>query len=1052
MSVHMECELVRQIPGRMRFAVPYMRGNKVLAKMIYQHLTRYLPQAKIRADDATGRILISFEEQVDEIIFPYDVNRQIHVVSASYFAHMRQVQMDGVTPLPIVIPKEEPCDQWRNDDEQRLPPPLEQCSCTDTSRGLTVQQVEQRIATYGYNVLPTPRKPSVWRVMWSQISDWMSLTLVGVAGVSLLTGRFFDALTISLVLAVNGTVGALQERRVSKETEALRQLTSYAATVIRDGIAQVIPASEVVVGEIVLLEAGDRVPADGILIEAYGLWMDESMLTGESQPVEKILQENRDVKLDTGVANGCAIGSSEAMFMGTGVTRGRGKMMVTAIGANTQMGVLASSLSITDVTQTPLQQRVHALGRLLVFFILGTVALVVLVGIWRGLPLSHMLLTGMALAASAIPEGLPLLITIGLTAGVRRMGKSSALVRKLSSVETLGRVTVICSDKTGTLTKNEMTVRHMWTAKMRFHVTGNGYDPRGHITTTFHDHDEQSPAHFVEPLARLCVLCNNAELLYNNKRYGMSAESPQSMHADQFAVRGDPTDGALLVMALKAGIDVRDMAGVERIHEWPFESEKKRMSVICKDEQGVELIAKGALEEILARSTFLLGETGIEPLSLASRTKMIDEAQEYAKKAMRVVAVAYRPLVDEEKQWLTEPQMNDDMRDQLERDLIFVGIVGMIDPPRSHVQESVSLCRDAGIRVLMITGDHPDTACAVARDIGLVVDDDNNTAVLTGEEMERMTSEQLADAVQRVSIFARMAPQHKLIIVDALKSRGQVVAMTGDGVNDAPAVRQADVGIAMGKNSTEVTREASEMTVTDESFSTIVSGVREGREVLGNIRRALGYLLSGNLGEVIYAALAVFLGMPLPFVPVQILLVNLLTDAAPTIGLVTRSSKTRRVSQSLKPQRDLLDVRYLRQIITHAVAISLPTLLVFALGLNMSQRVAMAQTMAMVTLSLAELMHIESWHRDDERVTSPIPTDKILRATFLGSFILVIGSIYSRPLQRIFQTTPLPMPYLLMAIGGSFVAYLLQTFERVRGNYYVSGCRKSLETSPSIGS
>ncbi len=1042
MCAQMQCELVRHIPGRMRMTVTNLRGNQAIASFIQQHVKEHMPDVEIRADSVTGRVLVCYESVVNDERLATEVHGRIHEAMAAYFAQVRSMQQNihevssGIPVLPTVLPKA------KLDVTERIGARFER-------HGLTAVQAEERLATHGLNVLPKPQKPVLWRTLWMQVSDWMSITLLGVAGVSIVTGRVFDALTIVAVLAVNSALGVLQERRVSREAEALNNLTSYAATVVRDGMAQVIPASEVAIGDMILLEAGDRVPADGIVIEAFGLEMDESTLTGESQPVVKTAQKMASNQgshpWDTTASDAYSL-----LFMGTGVTRGKGKMVVIATGARTQMGQLASALSTTDLPQTVLQQRVHTLGKLLVLGILGTIALIMLVGMMRGVPLTHLLLTGMALAASAIPEGLPLLITIGLTAGVQRMGKTSALVRKLSSIETLGRVTVICSDKTGTLTKNEMTVRQISTGQRRFQVTGDGYDPRGEIAPV-DDLSKMIDCSVVQPLARLCVLCNDAELLYQDQSCtNLQNVQEQHLHAEQFSVRGDPTDGALLVMALKAGLNLQDAAKVVRLHEWPFESEKKRMSVVCQEDQTIELITKGAIEEILARSTFMLGKKGIDPLSLAVRTKWIDEASAFASQAMRVMAVAYRPLVKEEWECRNEEQSDESTRDELERDLIFVGLVGMVDPPRSHVQESVGLCREAGIRVLMITGDHPDTASAVAREIGLLKTTET-ASVLTGQEVDRMSRKELADAVETISIYARMSPQHKLAIVNALKSRGQVVAMTGDGVNDAPAVRQADVGIAMGKRSTDVTREASVMTVTDESFSTIVGGVREGREVLGNIRRALGYLLSGNLGEVLYAALAVFLGMPLPFVPVQILLVNLLTDAAPTIGLVTRSKCPRISSQPLKPQRDLMDVRYLRQIITHAIAISVSTFLVFAIGLKMSRRTVIAQTMAMVTLAVAELLHIESWYQDEASIPGPIPSDPLLRATFFGSFAVVVGSLYLTPLQHVFQTTPLSLSDLGIAVMGAFAAYALQILLRTRGNGHVSRRTRSFEPSSDIG-
>ncbi|WP_245926230.1 cation-translocating P-type ATPase [Sulfoacidibacillus thermotolerans] len=1048
LAIQLQCELVREIPGRMRLTVAHMRRDRAMANFVQKHLQEHLSCDTIRADAATGRVLICYEPRLANYAgFINEVRARVDEAVVAYIQHRRKERHLPYEGETQTLHQSELLQSAASKSKEEKLLPFKAILGDDKEHGLTSEEVKQRLAIHGLNVLPKQHKPTVWRVLWMQISDWMSLTLVGVAVVSLLTGRAFDALTITAVLAVNSVVGILQERRVSQEVEALKSMTSYAATVIRDGIAQVVPASEVVIGDLVLLEAGDRVPADGVILQAVGLEVDESLLTGESQPTPKI--EQGAVELDL-LAQNSLFDATYAVFMGTGVTRGKGKMLVTATGAATQMGKLAASLSTVEVQQTVLQERIHSFGRMLVAGILATVAAVIVVGLWRGLPLTHLLLTAMALAASAIPEGLPLLITIGLTAGVRRVGKTSLVIRKLSSLETLGRVTVICSDKTGTLTKNEMTVRQLWTSCGRYRVSGDGYDPRGEIS--FLGADPGVSDHgVVQTLARLGGLCNDAELCYRGKPLtSYSGMSVETTDATQFSVRGDPTDGALLVMALKAGCDLSEITQAQRMHEWVFTPEQKRMSVVYAKEGQFEFIAKGAVEEILVRSSALLTEAGVKPLTLALRTKIIDEMSTFAAQAMRVMAVAYRPLATAEQELLSQVDQEGSVRERLERDLIFVGLVGMVDPLRAHVEESIQLCREANIRVLMITGDHPVTAAAVAREIGLVAGEEE-PLVLTGAEVENMSIQQLAHEVEKVSIFARMSPQHKLAIVDALKLRKQVVAMTGDGVNDAPAVRRADVGIAMGRRSTEVTREASVMTVADENFSTIVSGVKEGRDVLGNILRALGYLLSGNLGEVLYAAFAVFLGMPLPFVPVQILLINLLTDAAPTIGLVTRPPHTPAASrQALTQQRDFLDKQYVRQIFTHAVAIGFSTLGVFALGLKISGRLAIAQTMAMVTLSLAELLHIESWHHDEEPAPLPVPSDRVLRVTFYGSLLMIAGSLYLAPLQHIFQTTALPIFYLTISVAGAFGAYAVQTAFRTRGYGRVGRRAKALTASAGI--
>ncbi len=1016
--------VVRQWPGRIRLCVPGLRGNPSLGRFLSSTLATYKGVIEVRTDARTGRALILYEtvessqrsrfedlrSRVDEAVTAF-VRR-----SASGEQTARSIAPGSATDSYAGLAVS---DNNRPGKES-------------VTRGLSREEAARRLFMYGHNTLPEPRTPSWWKIAVSQIRDPMSLTLLGVAGVSLALFRWVDALTITAVLAVNAVVAIIQEKRVSRGARALKALASDGATVVRDGVTHVVPSADLVPGDLVVVEAGDRIPADGVVVYAHHLEVDESALSGETVPVSKRASPNGTT----------TPGNSEcSVWLGTGVTRGKARIIVTTTGSSTAMGALAADLSVDDQAPTPLQLRVRGLGRILVTGIVLVVGVLVAVGLLRGLPAPNTILTGVTLAASAIPEGLPVLITIALTAGVRRMARTSALVRKLSSLETLGRVTVICSDKTGTLTTNEMTVRMVSTGTGQWRVTGEGYSPRGEIVSAAGNSPSASE---VRELARLSVLCNDADILVQSRSLRTCAQTPEQLDVGNWTVRGDPTEAALLTFAVKSGVDLWGLSKkTRRTHEAPFESEKKRMSVVCVTDGQHELISKGAVEEIMRHSRFVIGETGSEPLTEAKRSEILGQADAMAREALRVIAFAKRTLTDEQCVAVAGSG-GDSLPEQWETELTFVGLCAMTDPPRAQVKESIDLCREAGIRVIMITGDHPATALAVAREIGLVRGAVSQ-CLLTGREVERMTDAELRSAVQRVAIFARVSPHHKLAIVKALKHRGQVVAMTGDGVNDAPAVRHADVGIAMGIAGTDVTKEASAMTITDDNFVTIVSGVQEGREVLGNIRRALGYLLSGNLGELLYAFLAVLLGMPLPFLPIQILLVNLFTDAAPTIALATlrRPSDPRGIR--LHVERDLTDPMYLRQIALHAIAVGLSTLGVFRAGLSFFTSEAMARTMAMVTMATAELMHMEGWHRDDVAISPIMPSNRLLQLIFFGTLTLLLATVYLKPLQGVFQTVSLPWPAAAISAGGAMAAYLTQTAWRQRGtqrclNPYRSDC------------
>ena len=733
-------------------------------------------------------------------------------------------------------------------------------------QGLPALEVQERFRRFGANQLAEAPPVPVWRKLTAQFSDLVIWILIFAAVISGLMKEWADTAAILAIVIVNGIIGFLQEEKAGRALAALQKLSSPMAKVIRDGALQFVPARELVPGDLIELEAGDNVPADSRLVSSFGLRVQEASLTGESTPVNK--------EFDCVLNENAALGDRRNMvYMGTVTAAGKARAIVVATGMNTELGHIAGMLKRSKPRPTPLQRRLAELGKVLVLVCLAIVMLIFALQLARGGELLETLLISVSLAVAAVPEGLPAVVTLTLALGLQRMVKRNALVRKLPGVETLGSVTVICSDKTGTLTRNEMTVREIITGGERFHVTGGGYAPRGEFLKCreFETHPLPEPlqTHHDTPVdARhqpdlmqvltTAARCNNATV------------SPMGDDADSWQVIGDPTEGALTVAALKAGIEAHDREQ-HILFEIPFDSERKAMSVVVRGPDGSRMMhSKGAPEVILAMcGTEQRGGNAV-PLTDERRRQIMRWNSEMASRALRVLAVAYR---DHSRTEGTGYQ---------ETELTFAGLIGMIDPPREEAKVAVHTSRAAGIRPVMITGDHPDTALAIARELNIA---DSADRAVSGQELDEMSDEQLANQVDRISVYARVSAEHKLRVVRAWQSRGQIVAMTGDGVNDAPAVKAADIGIAMGVTGTDVTKEASDMVLIDDNFASIVNAVEEGRGIFDNIQKFVHYLLSCNAGEVLLMFFAALIGWPVPLMAIQILWINLVTDGLPALAL-----------------------------------------------------------------------------------------------------------------------------------------------------------------------
>lgn len=829
---------------------------------------------------------------------------------------------------------------------------------TDEKQGLTSQMAAERLAQKGRNELAETdgKKSLFWRFL-AQFDDFMILLLLGAAVVSVVISRLsgendvLDAVMILGIVVLNAALGLFQESKAEKALEALKKMAAPHARVIRDGIVREIPAAEVVPGDLLLLETGDAVCADGRVVESRSLKTEESALTGEALPVEKTSVG--------GLPEETATGDRKNMVLAGGyVVYGKGKVLVTATGMDTEMGRIAAMLSHTSDSMTPLQKKLEQTGKQLGIGALAICALIFCMGILQEKPPFSMFMTAVSLAVAAIPEGLPAIVTIVLAMGTSRMSEKHTIVRRLSAVETLGGAQVICSDKTGTLTQNRMQV----------------------TTWTDYSHREPKNEDLRETVANLFALCNDCNVSDGN-------------------LQGEPTEKALGEYAQSMGIDFaalrRDMP---RVGEIPFSSARKRMTTLHKTEDGWISVTKGAPDILLEKCAFCMEGSGQVPFDSRRKSMARMVNGEMAAQALRVVAVAFR-------QWSEKPPLTEEA---LERNLVFAGMAGMVDPPRPEVKEAVHLCRQAGIRPVMITGDHVLTAEAIGRELGIYQKGD---CAVTGAELDKMSDKELETAAETCTVFARVAPEHKVRIVQAFQKRGNVVAMTGDGVNDAPALKTADIGCAMGKSGTEVAKGASDLILTDDNFATIVEAVREGRGIYDNIRKAVHFLLSSNIGEILTIFVAMLLGWAAPLLPIQLLWVNLVTDSLPAIALGMEPAEENIMERPPRKNTGSLFGDGLGgRILLEGVMIGVLALLAFGIGhvyFDQENGYAVGRTMAFAVLSLSQLVHAFNMRGEGSLGKLPFCSNKWLLMAFVVGATLQCVVIMMPPLAGVFQVVPL---------------------------------------------
>lgn len=852
---------------------------------------------------------------------------------------------------------------------------------TSLKDGLSSSEANERLTKNGPNELIRKEGATLWQMFLAQFKDFLILILIGASIVSVFVGEVTDSIVIIAIVIVNAALGVFQEYRASKAMEALKQMAAPNAKVIRDGNQLEIPARELVTGDLVILETGDYVPADVRIIESVNLKVEEAALTGESVPVEKYSE--------TTFKEEVALGDQEnSGFMSTLVTYGRGKAIVTSTGMKTVIGNIAGMIQEVEEEDTPLQKKLDEFGKLLGIACLVICALVFVLGMFRGEPLITMFMTAVSLAVAAIPEGLPAVVTIVLALGMQRMVKQNAIVKKLHAVQSLGSTTVICSDKTGTLTQNQMTAVKLYTGGKIYDITGEGYSPEG--TCKFDGNDvELNKLPALNQVLEISALCNDCKL-----------EAEETNGDKNWRILGDPTEGALVVAAAKMGMTGKEMnEKYPRVQEIPFDSKRKLMTTFHKVDGGNHFaFTKGAPDVLIKLCKKIQRANGeVEDITDADVKEILEKNTQLAGQALRVLALAYKPVNEVPDH--PKPE-------KVEKELIFSGLIGMIDRPRPEAIEAIKVCKKAGVRVVMITGDYKDTAAAIAEELGIIKKGD---AVLTGMELNQLSEKELVEATQKANVFARVSPEHKVAIVDAIKQDGGIVAMTGDGVNDAPALKKADIGVAMGITGTDVTKETAEMVLTDDNFASIVSAVEEGRVIYSNIRKFVFFLLSCNVAEILVIFIAMLLGWPIPLLPIQLLWLNLVTDAFPALALGMEKKEPGIMDTPPRnPDEPIMNRDMCWSIAIQSIVLTIAVLGSFYFALAETNDVATARTYAFVTLIAAELLRAYTVRSEKYTLWRiGIFSNPQMNLATIASFAMLFVVLFIPSLQGIFKTVPL---------------------------------------------
>lgn len=869
--------------------------------------------------------------------------------------------------------------------------------------GLTDKAAKEKLREEGENVLADSKKINPLVIFAGQFKDVMVMILLAATVVSVFLGEITDAVTIILIVLINAILGFIQEFRTEHTLETLKAMTSPTAKCYRDGKLQIIDASQLVTEDVIVVEAGDRIPADGAVISASGFYADEAILTGESMAVQKIAGSAYD--------KDNSLNKPNIIYSGTSATKGTCRAKIIATGKSTQVGKISDMLSDIDREMTPLQKRLAELGKI-VAILCGVVCIAVfLAGVLRGEDTFEMLMTGITIAIAAIPEGLPATVTIALALAVNRMLKKKALVNKLHSVETLGCTSVICSDKTGTITENKMTVTEIFSGGETYFFSGMGYKIGGSITKG----EDETPVKMgnevsLAELFRCGVMCSTAEI--SDKSSRKQRNTARFLKNKEWDVTGDPTEIALLVAAAKGNVSRETLGSSFKVlEEYPFDSETRYMAVHCFTSTNKKMYFKGAGEVILPKcSHYMLPDGRLAELDMRERKRISDKIIEMSDNALRVLAMAYKVT---------------DTFEPKGENLVFLGLSGMIDPPREEAKIAIRKCGNASVRTVMITGDHKNTAVAVAKKAGLL----RGGKAMTGEELDKISDEELDRVIDQYTVFARVEPAHKLRIVRSFKRKGEIVTMTGDGVNDAPAIKEADVGVAMGVTGTDVTKQAADVILMDDNLATLVNAVEQGRCVYANIRKFVRYLLSCNIGEVLTMFVGILMGMPVVLIPVQLLLVNLVTDGLPAIALGLEPPEEENMK---KPPRKSTEGFFagglMWKIVIRGILIGISTLASFSIAMRLGATLEGARTSALITLVMSQLIHVFECKSETKslfkiKIFSNI---KLIFAVLISGLVLAAAVVIPQ-LQPIFQTVTLTSQQLLAALGMSIAVPLLSS-------------------------
>lgn len=937
-SNYISIEIIHFLPGRIRLKVSNICKRQRLSENINTMLKSLPGITDVRINLTIGSILIHY---IPHRIQPKLIIKSIAgMIKPNSYSHELQGQ--------------DTINGWHEKNYQEVLREFQ----SDFFTGLTIRQRTERLEKYGYNEIAVQKNISIVSLLSEPLKGFMGKLLLGIGTFSLITKQYYDAMAIIAIISVESVLGVVQGIKSKKSMGALKKLaTPYAKAVIGGKVTKVI-STTLVPGDIILLNEGDIIPADCRLIEASNFMVDESNLTGESVPVDKKIDKcPLKVSLDE---------RTSMVYMSTRVMKGSARVVVIATGSSTEIGRLAGAMNKTKHTLTPLQHQLDGLSKNLAIGALLFSGVVTGIGLLRGRTFVETIRTGVTLAVGVIPEGLPTVVTIALASGVKKMAQKNAIVRNLSSVETLGNAKVICTDKTGTLTKGEMTVRKLYADGSLWEAT----ETHNIMTKNVHS-----------PFLLTAALCNNAQLMLNVEK--------------QINFSGDPTEVALMRFAVENGISEDEINNSYcRQKEIAFDSDRRMMTVVCTDPSGSETAyAKGAIEEIMSKCKWIYQDGKMNDFDSEARERILNNNELMAEKALRVLALAYKPL---------------DKDNLIEQDFIFLGMVGLADPPKPGVPEAIKKCQRADIKVVMITGDHPVTARAVAAEVGLK----QSGNIITGNEIDKLKDEELLEVVKKVDIYSRTTPYNKLRIVRAFKQLGYVVAMTGDGVNDAPAVREADVGIAMGQKGTDVTREAAAITLVDDNFTTIVRTIEEGQNINRNIQKSLRYVLSGNLGEAVTFLLAVTAGSALPLVPSQIILVNLITESIPVLALGSGDNKLGLMRIEQNQNKSIISTEITNEIIKSGLIMGLTAYGLFAGTMAIGGSLLKARTMALSSLILCQMNNFLDSNSSNKL---KLPSAGVSIGTLLAS-------IYSPALRNIFMTAPLNLKDLVLLLGISKVS------------------------------